>query len=437
MRKTKNREVIRRDLMAWFFGAFTVVFLVAVIAIGAYMLLKPEQGEEQREGVPEEAATVTEAMEAAEATKQTMVPIAAATEPTQPTEENRQIEEKARQILQTMSQDEKIYQLFIVRPEHLTGVKLVEESGEITREAIAKKPVGGVIYFSKNIKNRLQCQTMISNIQEYTKLGLFIGVDEEGNRISRIAKNPEMGATVFGSMLSIGMSENAQRRAYEVGYTIGKEIGELGFNLDFAPVADVFSNPANTVIGDRSFSTDPETAAQLVASCVKGFNDSNMLCTLKHFPGHGDTAEDSHYNTATTQKTVEQMRQCEFLPFQAGIRAGAPFVMVGHITATQLSDRPASLSREVITGLLREELGFDGLVITDAMDMDAITKEYSCAIATVMALQAGVDIVLMPDNLSEAVAGVQAALESGELTQAQIDEKVMRILTVKIEAGII
>lgn len=424
MRKNKSRAVDRWAVFLW---SCAGVLLAVVLALGAYMLIQPPKEQAAKPQMPE----VTQSPQ----TEPLPEPTLPSEAPTQPVPE--EVDETAQQLLQTMTQEEKIYQLFIVRQEAITFCDPVVESGEITRQAIAQYPVGGIVYFAKNIRNRAQCQTMISNIQSYTKLGLFIAVDEEGARISRIAKNPEMGTTVFEPMLTIGASENAREKAYEVGKTIGTEIAQLGFNLDFAPVADVFSNPANRVIGDRAFSSDPETAAQLVEQCVKGFGDSGMLCTLKHFPGHGDTEQDSHYATAVTTKSLQQLRQCELLPFRAGIDAGAPFVMVGHVTAVDISQKPACLSYEVVTSLLREELGFQGLVITDALDMDAITNSYSSGEAAVMALQAGVDILLMPDDLTAAVDGIKTALDSGELTWEQIDEKVLRILTVKLEAGII
>ena len=279
---------------------------------------------------------------------------------------------------------------------------------------------------------------MIENIQSYSKLGLFIAVDEEGGKVARLSKNPAMGTTVFPAMQEIGATGDTDR-AYQVGHTIGTEIAEAGFNLDFAPVADVFSNPNNTVIGSRAFSSDPKTAADMVAACVKGFNDSGMLCTLKHFPGHGDTNADSHYGEAETGKTLEQLEACEFLPFEAGIKAGAPFVMIGHITAPNVISEavPASLSHEMITGLLREQLGFDGIVITDSMSMKAITDQYSSGEAAVMALKAGADIILMPEDLRGAVDGVLDAIASGELSEERIDESVLRILGVKLSNGII
>lgn len=160
---------------------------------------------------------------------------------------------------------------------------------------------------------------------------------------------------------------------------MGQELHSLGFNLDFAPIADVNSNPQNPVIGERAFSSDAAVASQMVAAAVQGFTDGGVLCCLKHFPGHGDTATDSHQGYAQTDKTLEQMEQLEFLPFVSGIDAGAPMVMVGHITAPNVTTDglPASLSYELITGILREQLGFQGVVTTDALNMGAITESYT------------------------------------------------------------
>lgn len=345
---------------------------------------------------------------------------------------------QARRILEDMTEREKIYQLFIVTQEEITGASPVTRSGDASRKAIEEQPVGGIIYFSQNLVSRDQCGAMIDNLQSYSRLGLFIAVDEEGGIVSRLGSHESMGVTHFPAMGKIGASEQAED-AYEVGRTLGDELSELGFNLDFAPVADVNSNPDNPVIGSRAFHSDPQIAADMVAACVRGFGDSGILCTMKHFPGHGDTGTDSHYGIAQSGKTLEELYECELIPFRAGIDAGAPVIMTGHITLPEVtgSDVPATLSHEIITGLLREELGFDGLVITDSMIMQAITDQYSASAAAVMAIRAGVDMILMPESLSGAVAGIEEALASGELTMERIDECVLRILETKLRSGII
>ena len=324
-----------------------------------------------------------------------------------PTEDG---DSRAQQILKTMTTEQKIYQLFCITPEALTGVGTAVQAGQTTQQALAQYPVGG----------------------------LFLAVDEEGGTVSRVASNDQMGATQFPPMGQIGATGETEQ-AYQVGYTIGQELRALGFNLDFAPVADVNSNPQNPVIGTRAFSSDAAVASQMVAAAVQGFTDGGVLCCLKHFPGHGDTATDSHLGYAQTDKTLEQMEQLEFLPFVSGIDAGAPLVMVGHITAPNVTDDglPASLSHEIITGILRQQLGFQGVVTTDALNMGAITQAYTSGEAAVAALQAGVDLLLMPDDFHAAYDGVLAAVQDGTLSQARIDESVLRILNAKLDAGII
>ena len=342
------------------------------------------------------------------------------------------VEEKAQNMMEHMSLEEKIYQLFVVTPEQLTGVSTVTMAGDTTRAALEAQPVGGIVFFAPNLLNREQTITMIQNMQSYSKTGLFIAVDEEGGSVMRLGNNSEMGITAIPSMESVGDTEDISQ-AYRVGNTIGSEISQLGFNLDFAPVADVNSNPNNTVIG-----TDPEKVAEMVAACVKGFRDSGMVCTLKHFPGHGDTEEDSHYGEAKSWKTLDELRTCELRPFQAGIEAGASMIMVGHITLPNVTEEiPATLSHDIVTGILREEMKYNGIIITDSMAMNAIANWYSSDEAAVKAIQAGCDMILMPYQLESAVNGIETAVNSGDITEERIEESVLRILKAKLEAGII
>ncbi len=392
------------------------------------------------------SSSTTEAMTAATTTAVTTEaitePTTAATtvsteatteEPHEPT-----TEEQALEILSGMSLKEQVYQLFIVRPEQITGSSSkLTEAGSDFEAGLSEYPVGGIAMFAENIIDREQTMEMISDMQSYSSIGLFIAVDEEGGSVSRIGNNSAMGTTSFPSMKTIGNTGDTNE-AYNVGYTIGTEILELGFNLDFAPVADVDSNPDNTVIGNRAFSTVADVAAEMVAAAVDGFRDSGILCTLKHFPGHGDTSTDSHLGYTELDKSLDELWETEFVPFVSGIEAGADLVMVGHISVPQVTgdDTPASLSSTMIS-ILRDDLGFDGLIITDSMQMEAITDRYSSAEAAVMAIQAGVDIILMPENLEEAAEGIIEAVENGEISEERIAESVLRILEVKIERGIL
>ncbi|MCD8131900.1 MAG: hypothetical protein LUE16_11615 [Lachnospiraceae bacterium] len=393
-------------------------------------------GEEAESGKETASGEETESGEGTASGEEALQTADASEEEPEGTDE-KTAEELAREILASMTLSEQVYQLFIVRPEQLTGVSVATQASEVTGRALEDYPVGGIVYFAANILTREQCSTMIANSQSYSKIGLFIAVDEEGGTVARVGNNSAMGTTSFPNMKTIGNTGDTDN-AYHVGYTIGSELKELGFNLDFAPVADVDSNPDNPVIGDRSFSSDAAVASEMVSAAVRGFHDGGILCTLKHFPGHGDTATDSHEGYTELNKTLEELEEVEFVPFEGGISAGADFVMVGHISVPQVTgdDLPATLSAAMI-GILRNDLGFDGLIITDSMQMEAITDRYTSAEAAVMAIQAGVDMILMPENLQEAAQGVIEAVESGEITRERIEESVLRILETKIRAGII
>ena len=334
-----------------------------------------------------------------------------------------------------MTLDEKIWQLFFTTPESLTGVTTATQAGDTTKAALAERPVGGLCYFAANLVDADQTRTMLQNTQSYAKTPLFLGVDEEGGRVSRAGSNPAMGVTHFEAAAVYGQRAD-MAEVYQVGSTLAQELGALGFNLDFAPVADVVTNPNNTEIGDRSYSSDPQVAGAMVSAMVDGLQRGSMVSCLKHFPGHGSTETDSHQGKSVSNRTVEELESCEWIPFQAGIDKGAAMVMVSHLTNENLSDLPADLSPEVM-GYLRGELGFDGLIVTDSHQMGAITDYYTSGEAAVLALKAGVDMVLMPMDLQDAFDGVMDALEDGTLTQARIDESVLRILAVKYSFGIL
>ena len=347
--------------------------------------------------------------------------------------EEEELEKKIQAQISEMSLEKKIYQLFFVTPESLTGVDMVTQAGDATKAALEQYPVGGIIYFSQNIEDETQITTMTSNSQSYSKIPLFIGVDEEGGSlVARIANNPNFQVPTFPDMKEIGASGDPYK-AYEVGSSIGSYLKEYGFNMDFAPDADVLTNPENTAIGSRSFGSDPQLVSQMVAEEVKGLEEQNVTAVLKHFPGHGSTAEDSHNGAAVVNRSLEELRSAEFLPFEAGIQAGADVVMVGHLQVPQIipDDTPASLSSVMITDILRNELGFDGLVITDSLSMGAVTEYYTPAEAAVMCIQAGGDMLLIPEDFHQAYQGVLDAVNNQTLSEERINESLTRILRVK------
>lgn len=339
----------------------------------------------------------------------------------------------AEMLLAEMTLHEKICQLLVVKPSAITGVSRVTAAGDATRAALERYPVAGLLYDATNLVTMEQVKTMLANVQGCSKIPLILTCDEEGGRVNRLMHT--IGTTYIGPMLDY--KGQGPDKAAENARTIAGDLLSCGFNMDLAPVADVWSNPANTVIGDRAYSDDFDQAAQLVAAAVGGFHEGGVACTLKHFPGHGDTSADSHYGSVYVYKTLDELRGAELVPFRAGIEAGADAVMMGHLIAAEIDEQPALLSHKVVTGLLREELGFDGVVITDSLEMRAMTDHYGSGEIAVAAIQAGVDLLLCPQDLDEAIAALTRAVENGGISRQRLDESVLRVLRLKLARGIL
>lgn len=335
--------------------------------------------------------------------------------------------------LADMSLRDKVCQMMFVRPESITGIDVVTAAGDTTKSALEQYPVGGIVYFAQNMESKDQVKEMIDNSQSYSKVGLFISTDEEGGMVNRLMNT--VGTTYIDSMYNY--KDEGIQKAHDNAYTIASEMAALGFNMDFAPVADVWSNPDNTVIGERAYSDDYSQAAELVGSAVKGFEDGDIMCTLKHFPGHGDTAEDSHYSSAYVKRTKDEIMADEMQPFTAGIDAGAEFVMVGHLIVPDIDELPATLSYKITTEMLRNEMHFEGIAITDSLAMGSIADNYGVGESAVMSIKAGIDMLLDPTDIDTAIDAVVQAVESGDITEDRIDESVRRILTLKEKQGLL
>lgn len=348
------------------------------------------------------------------------------------------LQAKISEMLTDMTLEEKAAQMFMITPEALTGTGQVLEAGDVTREAIDKYPVGGLIYFTQNLQDPGQVRSMTGNVQKFaeerTGLPMLLSVDEEGGTVTRFGGNPSFDYDPSADMAGIGASGDPQQ-AYALGEKIGKFLSSLGFNMDNAPDADVLTNPANTVVKDRSFGSDCDIVSEMALAELEGLEDQGVKGLLKHFPGHGATTADTHEGYAYTDATLEEMKSNELVPFADGIEAGVDIIMVGHISCPQVTgnEEPASLSEKMITGVLREDMGFDGVVITDAMNMGAIAENYSPAEAAVKAVLAGVDMILMPEDFQQAYTGVLNAVKSGKITQERIDASVTRIIGLKLE----
>lgn len=344
------------------------------------------------------------------------------------------------ELLSKMTLDEKIYQMFIVTPEALTGFEgSVTQAGPLTQSAIENTPVGGLIYFSQNIESWHQTHEMIESSQQYAQdahndIGMFFAVDEEGGSVARVGN----GLRTYSSYDMEYYGDHLEYdTVYNLGNTIGASLSELGFNLDLAPVADVNISPENE-LGSRIFSFDAQVVSDMTANFVRGVEDKGVSSTLKHFPGLGAGTGNTHHGSVLIERSYSDLLNTEFVAFSGGIQAGADFVMVGHqITTASEDNLPGDLSPTVVTQWLKNDLGFNGLVITDSQSMGAITENYTSGQAAVLSIKAGVDIILMPNDLNNAVAGVQEAISAGEITEERINESVIKILEKKYALGII
>ncbi len=343
--------------------------------------------------------------------------------------------------METMTVREKIGQMIAIVPENLDLTLTQEQidNGKVAatagltrqmKENYKRYPAGTIILFGKNIEDPEQTTEFISDLKALSKIPIMISVDEEGGRVARIAKNENFGI----ENLPPALETETEKKAFDNSFSIGSYLSKYGFTADFAPVADIWTNEANTVIGNRAFSKEPKTAAKMVKASIKGFHKAKVLTSIKHFPGHGDTTADSHTESAISCKTWEELKRCEMIPFKSGIDAGTDMVMIAHIRTpnAKTEDLPATLSRIWITDRLRGELGFNGVVITDAMGMKAVSKYFRSTESALMAINAGCDIILMPHDYAKVFDYLVACVEDGTLSIERIDQSVKRILRMKL-----
>ena len=354
------------------------------------------------------------------------------------------LEDKVEEQLRQMTLREKVGQMIFIRPEDLdTTIHWntfddlmpleLQEVNDCMKGVNEKYPVGGIILYAWNIKDETQLSRFISQIRSL-KGSPLLCIDEEGGRVARIANNANFNVKKYESMSAIGITGDPAN-AYECGNTIGTYLKKYGFDIDFAPVADVNTNPENIVIGARAFSDNPEVAAPMVTNYLQGLKDAGITGCIKHFPGHGDTKTDTHYGYAQTLKTWDEMMNCEMITFKAGINWGCQFIMTAHIGTPNVtgSDIPATMSSVILQDKLRGELDYQNIIITDAMEMGAVTQQYTSAEAAVGSILAGVDIVLGPKDFVDAYDAVVKAVEDRIITEERINQSVRRILTYRMK----
>lgn len=325
-----------------------------------------------------------------------------------------------------MSLEEKIGQLLIIGLED----KAINQA---TTNMIEQYKVGGFIYFARNIEDNLQLLNLtkdLKGLNESNPAPLFISIDEEGGRVSRLPKEykrlPE--SKTIGDLNDLELS-------YEYGKLLGLRLNTVGINLNFAPVLDINSNPKNPVIGNRSFGNRADLVTSNGLEVLKGIESTGVIASIKHFPGHGDTSVDSHINLPIVNKTLKELEDLELVPFKAAIEENVHMIMVAHILFPELDPvYPSTMSQNILTDLLRKELGFNGVIISDDMTMGAIVENYTLEFAVLEFLKAGGDIALIchgQDNPIKVINFIKESISNGEITMEDIDEKVYRILTLK------
>jgi len=356
---------------------------------------------------------------------------------------------KLRALISRMTLEEKVGQLFVMRvyghsatdPDQADIDANLKEIGVRTAaEMLARYRVGGIIYFAwaHNTRDPHQIADLSNGIQK-ASLGLprglpvLVSTDQEHGIVARVGEP----ATLFPGAMAVGAG-GSRADARTLGRIAGLELRALGIRQNYSPVADVNVNPANPVIGVRSFGSDPQSVADLVAAEVKGYESSHIASTAKHFPGHGDTVDDSHAKLPYIHHTRDQWEQLDAPPFEAAIAAGIDSIMTAHIVVPALdpSEDPATLSRPILTGILREELGYDGVVVTDSLGMEGVRTKYGDDRVPVLALKAGVDQLLNPPSLDVAWNAVLNAVRDGELTEDRLDESILRVLRMKAKLGL-
>jgi beta-N-acetylhexosaminidase len=316
----------------------------------------------------------------------------------------------------------------------MCGFDAVEANSNI-ESLIRDYDLGGVIYFRRNMQTPAQVAALSNQLQqmvsESTDIPLLISIDQEGGMVTRI----EQGVSLMPGNMSLGASNDIEA-AYQTAYISGRELRAMGINVNFAPDVDVNNNPLNPVIGVRSYGEDPNLVADMGLAAVRGYESAGVAATIKHFPGHGDTATDSHYALPIVPHNLERLRSIELVPFQKAIEHGVDMVMSAHVIfpALEQGELPSTLSPKVINGFLREELGYQGVVVTDCIEMKAISDNYGFAEGTVLAVEAGVDIVLISHVYEHQIRGINAlfeAVHSGRISEERINESVERILKLK------
>ena len=428
-RQARRKRRIRNQILAY----LTVLIFISLVAGGVLYGMKwftreqPADKESSSEiEIVESSLPETPSEESSESSE--FFEESTESVPEGPTAEER-LEALIDSVIENMTLEDKVAGLFLVTPESITGVSTAVKAGDGTKTALEKYAVGGIIYFKKNIKNADQFKEMVANTKNLSRYEMFYAIDEEGGKVARLA---EAGVgTKVDTAAKLGEAGNVDE-VYNAGVVLGTNLTGMGLNLDLAPVADL-SLVNKSYIGDRSFGSDAVTVGEMATAMMQGIQSQGVTSCVKHFPGIGSTTADPHKGLASTDRTEEEFRSTEFVAFQATIDAGADMIMISNIAAPGLTgnDEPCVFSEKVVTDILRNEMGFTGVVITDAMDMSVISNFYGPDEAAVLALRAGCDMILMPENFEKAYNGVLEAVRANQISEERVNDALRRIYRIK------
>ena len=342
------------------------------------------------------------------------------------------VKNKAEKLLETLTLDEKIGQMLFISYEDSDTLNT-----NLTNILTTAQP-GGFILFSENLKNYSKSLSFIKDIKEHSKIPIFLGIDEEGGKVDRLKNITGYKYDLIPDMASIGATNN-EEEAYQVGTQLANILNDFGLNIDFAPVSDVLTEDTNKVIGTRSFGSDPYLVARMTRALAKGLSDNSIIPVYKHFPGHGSTTTDSHIDLPIINKTKEELLKTDLIPFKNAIANNAQIIMIGHLAFPLITGdyTPASLSKTIVTDILKNELGYENVIISDALNMKALTKYYTTEEIYELAINAGIDILLMPENPINTVKTIKKLITENKITEEQINNSVLKILQLKEKYNLI
>lgn len=418
-RRKRNQMIARISLVVF------IIIIGALVVVSIYFLKNRTDG--NKEVISEEQVLVENEVNTEPVPEENIEE--EQTDEVQEFDQEQVLDEVVDSVIAEMTLEEKVAGLFIVTPEAITGVDTAVQAGDGTKEALEAYPVGGLVYFKKNFKSEEQLKEMISNSVSYHKYPLFVGIEEEGGEISPLAEALQLTGKV-SSMSEIGADSDSEK-VREAMLQVGEYLSEYGFNLNFGPVADIAEE--GSILKNRSFGSEAAQVANMVNASVEGMRETGITACIKYFPGMGSAKEDTSEKVVVIDRSKDELLQKELLPFVSTIQSGAEMIMVGHASYPKISgdNTPASLSREVISDLLRTELEFNGIVVTDALNKTAVTEYFGADEAAVKALKAGADMLLMPEDFELAYEGILNAVKEETVSEERIDHCLKRIYRVK------